>query len=83
MQDTELIHRNFLHFYILPVKESHTAQNSLGLKLPSRSSYRHSIQNKELSPLKKGMDIKIDYIQLTADISLRWSQELLTPAVES
>ena len=83
MQDTELIYRNFLHFYILSVKESYTAQNSLELKLPSRPSYHHSVQNKELSPLKKGMDFKIDYIQLTADTSLRWSQELLIPAVES
>ena len=48
------------------------AQNSLESKLPSRSS-----------PLKKGMDLKIDYVQLPVNPSLRPSQEFLTPVVES
>ena len=48
------------------------AQNSLEAKLPSRSS-----------PLKKGMDLKIDYVQLPVNPSLRPSQEFLTPVVES
>ena len=45
------------------------AQNSLELKLPPDPPH-HSIQNKELSPPKKGMDIKIDYVQFPANPSL-------------
>ena len=52
------------------MKESYTAQNSLELNPPPDPPH-HSIQNKELSPLKKGMDAKMDYIQLPADPSLR------------
>ena len=51
------------------MKESYTAQNSLELNPPPDPPH-HSIQNKELSPPKKGMDIKIDYLQLPADPSL-------------
>ena len=54
----------------LDLKESYTAQNSLELKLPSRSSPSF-YTDKELSPPKKGMDIEIDYIQFPANPSLR------------
>ena len=45
------------------MKESYTAQNSLELKLPLDPPH-HSMQNKELSPEEKKMDIKVDYTQL-------------------
>ena len=62
------------------MKESYMAQNSLELKLPSRSPH-HSIQNKELSHLKKKMDIKVDYAQLPAGPASGQSPKFLAPAV--
>ena len=62
---------SFTHFKLWVLKESYTAQNSLELKLPSRSSpiiYKKFY--KELSPPKKRMDIKTDYVQLPANLSL-------------
>ena len=55
------------------------AKNSLELKLPPGPPH-HSIQNKELSPLKKGMDIMIDYVQLPAAPSLWPVSEIPYPS---
>ena len=52
------------------MKESYIAQNSLELKLPSRSSTPFYAKQRTLSPKVK-MDIKFDYAQLPAGPS-RW-----------
>ena len=56
----------------LLLKESYVVQNSLELKLLSRS-FRpfYTKFYRELSPPKKGMGIKIDYVQLSEDPSLQ------------
>ena len=51
------------------MKESYKAQNSLELKLPSRSSQPFYAKQRILSP-KENMDIKIDYAQLPEGPSL-------------
>ena len=55
---------SFLVSELEPEGKLHSSKEP-GIKAP-----HHSIQIKELSPLQKGMDIKIDYIQLPADPSL-------------
>ena len=42
------------------------AQNSLELKLPSRSSPPFYAKQRTLSPKEKKMDIKVDFTQLPA-----------------
>jgi len=57
------------------------AQNSLELKLPSRSSPPF-YENKELSHLKeKKVDIKVDNAQLLAGPVSGQSPEFLAPAI--
>ena len=51
------------------MKESYQAQNSLELKLPSRSSPSFDTEQRTFYP-KKGMNMKIGYVQLPADQSL-------------
>ena len=48
------------------MKEGYMAQNSLELKLPSRSSPPFYAKQRTLSPEGKKMDIKVDYTQLSA-----------------
>ena len=62
------------------LKESYMAQNSLELKLPSGLPH-HSMQNKELSHLKKKLDLKVDYAQLPDGLASGRSPEFLTLAV--
>ena len=56
------------------------AQNSLELKLPSRSSPPFYAKQ-ELSHPKKKMDIKADYAQLPASPASGRSPKFLAPAV--
>jgi len=64
------------------MKESYMAQNSLELKLPSRSSPPFYAKQRTLSPEgKKKMDIKIDYAQLSAGPASGWSPKFLAPAI--
>ena len=63
------------------VKESYLAQNSLELKLPSRSSPPFYAKQSTLSPEGKKMDSKIDYTQLPAGPASGQSPEFLAPAV--
>ena len=63
------------------LKESYRAQNSLELKLPSRSSPPFYAKQRTLSPEEKKMDIKVDYTQLLAGPASGWSPEFLAPAV--
>ena len=64
------------------LKESYRAQNSLELKLPSRSSPPFYAKQRTLSPEeKKKRDFKVDYTQLLAGPSSGWSPEFLAPAV--
>ena len=74
LSDCKIYHTkdaSFTHFKLWVLKESYMAQNSLELKLPSRTSpsFDKKFYN-ELSPPEKGMDIKIDYVQLLANPSL-------------
>jgi len=62
------------------MKESYTAQNSLELKLPSKSSPSFYAKQRTLSPKEK-MDIKVDYTQLPAGPASGRSPEFLAPAV--
>ena len=59
------------------MKESYRAQNSMELKKLSSRSSHYSMQNKELSHPKKKMDIKVDYVQLPAGLSLWWISRIL------
>ena len=52
------------------MKESYMAQNSLELKLHSRSSPSFYAKQRTLSPAGKKMDIKVDYNQLPASPNL-------------
>ena len=80
MRNCSVILAIALLILILALKESCKAQGSLELKLPS-SPPHHSMPNKELSHLKKKMDIKVDYAQLpTGPVSGR-SPEFFAPAV--
>ena len=63
------------------VKESHTAQNSLELKLPSRSSPQFYAKQRTLLSEGKKMDIKVDYTQLPARPASGRSPEFFAPAV--
>ena len=64
------------------LKESYPAQNSLELKLPSRSSPPFYAKQRALSPEgKKKMDIKVDYAQLPAGPASGRSPEFLAPAI--
>ena len=75
LSDCKIYHTkdaSFTHFKLWVLKESYMAQNSLELKLLSRSSRPFYTKfYRELSPQKKGMDIKIDYVQLSEDPSLQ------------
>ena len=67
--------------WALLLKESYTAQNSLELKLPFRSSPPFNTKfYKELSPLKIGMDNKIMFSSQRIPVSNQ-SQEFLSPVV--
>ena len=61
------------------MKESYMVQNSLELKLPSRSSPPFCAKQRTLSPQEK-MDIKVDYTQLPAGPASGRSPEFLAPA---
>ena len=61
-------------------KESYKAQNSLELKVPSRSSPPFYAKQRTLSPEEK-MDIKVDYTQLPAHSASGQSPKFLAPAV--
>ena len=60
------------------LKERYLAQNSLELKLPSRSSPPFYAKQRTLSPKEKKADIKVDYAQLPAGPA---SPEFLAPAI--
>ena len=64
------------------MKESYMAQNSLELKLPSRSSPPFYAKQRTLSP-EGGtkMDFKVDYAQLPAGPASGQSPKFLAPAV--
>ena len=62
------------------MKESYMAQNSLELKLPSRSSPPFYAKQRTLSLEEKKMDIKVDYAQLAAGPAFGLSPEFLAPA---
>ena len=62
------------------MKESYMAQNSLELKLSSRSSPPFYAKQKVLLPKEK-MDIKADYTQLPAGPGSCPSPKFLAPAV--
>ena len=66
--------------YLPLLKESYKAQNSLELKLPSRSSPPFYAKQRTLSPQGKKMDIKVDYFQLSASPASCPSPEFLAPA---
>ena len=59
------------------MKESYLAQNSLELKLPSRSFPPFYAKQKTLSPEEKKMDIKVDYAQLPVVQPLAYLQNSL------
>ena len=67
------------------LKESYyMAQNSLELKLSSRSSPPFCAKQRTLSPegkKKKKMDIKVDYAQLPTSPASGGSPEFLAPAI--
>ena len=65
------------------MKESYMAQNSLELKLLSRSSPPFYAKQRALSHKgkKKKKDIKVDYAQLPAGPASGRSPEFLAPAV--
>ena len=63
------------------MKESYMAQNSLELKLHSRSSPPFYAQQKTLSPEEKKMDIKVDYAQLPASPASGQYPEFLAPTI--
>ena len=64
------------------LKESYMAQNSLELKLPSRSSPPFYAKTKNsVIQRKKKMDIKVDYTQLPARPASGRSPEFFAPAV--
>ena len=64
-----------------PMKKSYTAQNSLELKLPSRSSPPFYAKQRTLLQKEKKMDIKVDNAQLPASPASGQSPEFLAPAV--
>ena len=59
------------------MKEGYMAQNSLELKLPSRSSPPFYVKQRTLSPEGKKMDIKVDCAQLPAHPASGRSPEYL------
>ena len=63
------------------VKESYTAQNSLELKHPSRSSPPFYAKQRTLSQKEKKKDIKVDYTQLPASPASGRCPEFLAPAL--
>ena len=66
--------------YLPLLKESYKVQNSLELKLPSRSSPPFYAKQRTLSPQGKKMDVKVDYFQLLAGPASSPSPEFLAPA---
>ena len=62
------------------VKESYMAQNSLELKLPSRSPPPFYAKQRTLSPEAK-LNIKVDYAQLPAGPASGQSSKFLAPAI--
>ena len=63
------------------MKENYMAQNSLELKLPSRSSPPFYAKQRTLVPEEgKKKDIKVDYAQLPAGPASSQSPEFLAPA---
>ena len=81
MKDREVWHaavQGVAKNQIQQVKESYRAQNSLELKLPSRSSPPFYAKQRTLSPKEKKADIKVDYAQLPAGPA---SPEFLAPAI--
>ena len=64
------------------MKESYQAQNSLELKLPSRSSPSFDTEQRTFYP-KKGMNMKIGYGSAPSRSVSGWSQKFLAPVVES
>ena len=81
MKDREVWHaavQGVAKNQIQQVKESYRAQNSLELKLPSRSSPPFYAKQRTLSPKEKKADIKVDYAQLPA---VPASPEFLAPAI--
>ena len=59
------------------MKEGYMAQNSLELKLPSRSSPPFYVKQRTLSPEGKKMDIKVDCAQFPAHPASGRSPEYL------
>ena len=64
------------------MKESYLSQNSLELKLPSRSFPRFYAKQRTVSPeKKKKKDIKVDYAQLPAGPASGQSPKYLSPSI--
>jgi len=63
------------------MKEIYMAENSLELKLPSRSSPPFYEKQRTPSPEEKKMDIKADYTQLPAGPAYAWSPKFLDPDI--
>jgi len=63
------------------MKESYMAQNSLELKLSSRSSPPVYAKQRTLSPEQKKMYIKVYYAQLPAGPASGLSPKFLAPAI--